>query len=142
MRLEMTIMGNPITKLRPRFTKVGRAYDSQKLEKQATRCLIMQEMAKNRQIRRLRDAISIEMTFHTPVPKSWSKKKAMAVLGMPDTRKPDIDNYAKFLLDVMNNLVYDDDSQVTTLWCEKKYSDKPRVEIILQEVADEDGSEG
>jgi len=135
-------MGNPITKLRPRFTKTGHTYDSQKLEKEATRCLILQQMAKNRQMKRFKGAISIEMTFHTPIPKSWSKKRSVAVLEKPDTRKPDLDNYAKFLLDVMNNLVYEDDSQVTTLWCEKKYSDKPRVEITLQEVVDEDGNKG
>jgi len=138
MNLKMQIIGNPITKLRPRFTKKGIAYDSQKLEKQATACLVMQQMAQNRQIKRYSGPIEVNMTFHTPIPKSWSQKRRMAVIGMPDTRRPDIDNFAKFILDVMNRLVYEDDSLITTLHCEKVYSDEPRTEIYIQEVHDED----
>jgi len=136
--LNMQITGNPITKLRPRFTRQGRTYDSQKLEKEAARCIIMQQMSKNRQIRRIKGAIMVNLTFHTPIPKSWSQKRRKAVLGRPDTRKPDIDNLAKFILDVMNKLVYEDDNQITTLHCEMIFSENPRTEIQVKEIEDED----
>jgi Holliday junction resolvase RusA-like endonuclease len=71
------------------------------------------------------------MIFHTAIPKSWSQKRLKSVLGKPDPRRPDLDNYIKLYLDVMNDLVYEDDKQVTEIYCKKVYSNKPRVEIKL-----------
>lgn len=48
------------------------------------------------------------ITFVLPMPKTWSKKKKVAMLGMPHQQKPDWDNLAKGLFDA----VYDEDSQV------------------------------
>lgn len=134
--MKLTIPGAPIAKERPRFTKEGRTYDRQKQEKKLTRCLIMKEMADKRILRRLHDEIAVRMVFHTPIPKSWSQKRQKSVLGKPDGRRPDLDNYAKFYCDVMNELVYQDDNMITELWCEKKYSDKPKVEILITEIKD------
>lgn len=40
------------------------------------------------------------------------------------TRRPDVDNYAKAVLDAMNNgIAWDDDSQVITLIAHKRYAD-------------------
>jgi Holliday junction resolvase RusA-like endonuclease len=132
--INITIQGKPIAKERPRFTKEGRTYDRQGQEKKLTRYLIMKEMADRGVLRRLQDEISVEMTFYTPIPNSWSQKRKNAVLGKPDGRRPDIDNYAKFYCDVMNELVYQDDNMITQLWCEKRYSDKPKVDIFINEI--------
>ena len=37
---------------------------------------------------------------------------------------PDIDNCAKFILDAMNHILYDDDRQVCKLICNKHYIDR------------------
>ena len=48
------------------------------------------------------------------------------------TRKPDTDNIAKICLDALNGVAYDDDSQVTVLLVLKKWSERERVEIVLE----------
>ena len=55
--------------------------------------------------------------FVLPMPKSWSKKKKLEMMGRPHQQKPDVDNMLKALLDA----VYKDDSSVweitvTKLW--------------------------
>ena len=49
------------------------------------------------------------------------------------TKKPDLDNIAKAILDSLNGIAYKDDSQIVSLLISKKYSDRPRVEIALKE---------
>lgn len=45
-------------------------------------------------------------------------------------RKADLDNFNKLLLDSMNGIVYEDDSQIAQLYLERYYDkEKPRIEI-------------
>lgn len=41
------------------------------------------------------------IVFNIPMPKSWSKKKKIAMLGKPHRQKPDLDNLLKALLDAV-----------------------------------------
>lgn len=62
------------------------------------------------------------------VPQSWSKKKREAALSgvvAPTTRNGDLDNIAKSILDALNECVYHDDCQVTTLIISKRYGSQP-----------------
>jgi len=56
-------------------------------------------------------------TFIIPMPKSWSKKKRLAMNGQPHKTKPDKDNLEKALLDALET---DDahiwDGRVTKVW--------------------------
>ncbi len=131
--IKLTIPGNPIAKQRPRFSKTGKTYDRQSREKKLVRCLMMKEIADQGYLKRLQEPISVHMTFHTPIPNSWSQKRKESVLGKCNPARPDLDNYVKFYCDVMNDLVYQDDNLITELWCEKKYSDKPKVVITIFE---------
>lgn len=71
------------------------------------------------------------------VPKSYSKKRVKAIregLEYPQ-KKPDADNIAKIILDSLNKIAYDDDSQVIELIVKKIWTeDTERVEFELQEV--------
>lgn len=49
------------------------------------------------------------------------------------TKKPDIDNIVKIILDAMNKFAFKDDTQVTKLEVEKRYSEIPRVYIKIEE---------
>ena len=49
------------------------------------------------------------------------------------TKKPDLDNIAKAVLDSLNGIAYKDDSQIVSMVVSKKYSNRPRVEITLKE---------
>ena len=57
--------------------------------------------------------LSISMTFFLPNTKTAKRK-------FPSVR-PDIDNYAKAILDAMNEICFKDDGQVVSLSLEKKY---------------------
>lgn len=61
------------------------------------------------------NAVAITLTFFLPRPKKSDAQP---------TRRPDIDNFAKAVLDAMNDgIAWDDDSQVITLIAHKRYAD-------------------
>lgn len=82
--------------------------------------------------------VALSLRFYLPIPASWSKKvREAAKLGkVKHTKKPDIDNFAKAVMDACNGILYFDDSQVVDLHVGKYYSDWPRVAVTLMEVID------
>ena len=50
------------------------------------------------------------------------------------TKKPDVDNVAKSILDSLNGMAYKDDSQVVECIVRKWYADEPKVKVKLMEV--------
>lgn len=50
------------------------------------------------------------------------------------TKKPDVDNLAKILFDVMSKVFFYDDSQICKLTVLKIYDEKPRTEILIEEL--------
>lgn len=65
--------------------------------------------------------VSVHLVFYGSRPKSLMTKKANPD-EMPDLRKPDVDNLAKAVMDVMKNCgVYNDDAQVWSLVVKKRY---------------------
>ena len=53
------------------------------------------------------------------------------------SKKPDIDNYLKALLDSMTGIVFKDDGQVVECKARKLYSLKPKIEFTIKEVLNE-----
>ena len=49
------------------------------------------------------------------------------------TKKPDLDNMAKTVLDALNGLAYIDDSQIYSLTLFKTYSEQPGTHLIIEE---------
>lgn len=80
--------------------------------------------------------LKVTIIAYYPIVKSTSKKKKQQMLDdlMFPTKKPDIDNIAKSILDALNKLAYRDDTQVVTLHMEKHYADEPRVEVEIEEI--------
>ena len=85
-------------------------------------------------------SIKAKIKVYYKIPKSYSKTKTLdCSLGiLRPTKKPDIDNVAKIILDSLNGVAYNDDSQiveleVTKLWTE----DIERVEFSLKEILEE-----
>jgi Holliday junction resolvase RusA-like endonuclease len=78
------------------------------------------------------DACRVEMAFERCIPKSWSKKKALEMRGLPITGRPDIDNLAKAILDALNGVTYEDDAQVSDLHVTRRWgeTDSVRVRIL------------
>ena len=80
--------------------------------------------------------LKVTIMAYYPIVKSTSKKKKQQMLEdlMFPTKKPDIDNIAKSILDALNKLAYRDDTQVVTLHMEKHYAEDPRVEVEIEEI--------
>ena len=80
--------------------------------------------------------LAVSITAFYEVPKSYSKKKKQEMLDgqLYPTKKPDIDNIAKCVLDALNKLAYRDDTQVVRLHMEKHYAEIPRVKVEIREI--------
>ena len=68
-------------------------------------------------------------------PKSTSKKKRLELIEevINYTKKPDIDNIAKIILDGLNGVVFKDDSQICRLEIYKRYGYENKIIVKLEE---------
>ena len=134
-RVEFTIYGKVIGKGRPHFVrKTGvaitptttRSYESV-----------------------LRDAARHELGDQTPwtgmiaalvsaqykIPKSWTKtKKELAERQLIHPTKPDVDNVGKIVLDALNRVVYEDDTQVVLCVITKEWGDRDSLNVVIGEL--------
>lgn len=71
-------------------------------------------------------------------PKSTSKKDRQMMLDgkIRPTKKPDIDNIAKVVLDALNGIAYKDDTQIIRLVVYKTYFETAHVGVSIVEVGD------
>jgi len=129
--MTLVILGPPIAKKRPRFSKFG-TYDVQVADTNRVVYEILNQMRKIGVLSPTTDIIEVEMIFHMPIPRSWSQKKRKANHGLWHRKRPDLDNLVKFYLDVMNNVAYKDDALIARIIAEKKYSTQPRTEITIK----------
>ena len=81
--------------------------------------------------------LKVMIVAYMPIPKSTSKKQHEAMLSgrIRPTKTPDADNIAKSICDALNGVAYKDDKQIIRLTVEKWYSDFPRAEVTIDEVA-------
>jgi Holliday junction resolvase RusA-like endonuclease len=126
--MKITIPEKPIPKARPRFTKRGFAYSSQKKEETAIKLLI-KSMYKEEP---MECALEIEVIFYMPIPKGTSNRKKLVLAGQYHTKRPDLDNLEKFIVDSMNGIVFKDDSQIALSSTMKIYGLEPRTEITVK----------
>lgn len=135
--IKITIPIEPVEQARPRATRKGagiQIYDPPKVSKY--------KRAIAKQARLLYDGepldgpLKVHLKFYRHIQKSISKKEhALRMSGAHrPTVKPDTDNYIKSTLDGLNGLLWADDNQIVDLVASKFYSDKPRVEIEVEEI--------
>ncbi len=74
----------------------------------------------------------VTITALFEIPKSTSKvnKEQMLANNISPTKKPDIDNIVKIVLDALNKFAFKDDTQITKLEVEKMYSSSEEKLII------------
>lgn len=136
MILDVVIPGEPKAKARPRFSRSsGRAYTPAATEQ-------AEQSFQSRSWVALREAgwtephkgpISVEVVCVLAVPASWAKaKKAQALSGeLSPTGRPDVDNYAKLVMDALNGIAWVDDAQVVQLSVGKRYGEQPETRLHL-----------
>ena len=80
----------------------------------------------------------IAMAFTMPIPQSYSNKKKKELEGQPHTKKPDLDNLVKAVLDALNDgVAYTDDSKIWRIVARKEYGEEPSVWIGIHEADEE-----
>jgi Holliday junction resolvase RusA-like endonuclease len=129
-----TVPGEPRGKGRPRFTKQGHTYTDS--ETKAYEQKIIAYYRKTFGSFRWPDNsfVAVKVVAYYPIPKSATKAAVAAMQAgkIFPSRKPDIDNVLKVVLDALNGVAYKDDSRVVHIEAEKKYSFDPRLEIHLK----------
>ena len=134
LEIVFEVPGEPRGKGRPRFTKTGHPYTDS--ETRAYENKIVAYYHKQLGAFRWPDSafISLQVTAYYPIPKSATKAATAAMRegAMLPSRKPDIDNVMKIVLDALNGVAYKDDSRVVRVEARKIYSDMPRLEIHMR----------
>lgn len=122
-------------KQRPRFnSKTRRTYtpqDTVSYENWVRLCYKQQSNKK------LEGSIQATIIAYFAVPKSYSKTKRLDCVlnNLRPTKKPDIDNCIKVILDSLNGIAYKDDSQIVEVIAVKKWTEGiERLEFSLEEI--------
>ena len=88
-------------------------------------CLIEQYfLLKYPRFKQIEQRVKVSIIAYFDIPKSNE---------ISPTKKPDIDNIAKIVLDAMNKFAFKDDTQITKLEVEKKYGNEEKIVIKIEE---------
>ena len=132
--MKIIIPGKPIAKARPRFARRGKfvkAYSEQETE-ESKFYMLAREQIKNK----IYGPIEISIWLYFKRPKSHygaGKNSHVLKTTAPPEHifKPDVDNCVKFILDCLNGLAWEDDSQIITLGASKSYWDSDQTVIFI-----------
>lgn len=139
-QIKFTVPLEPIGKGRPRFSSVaGRpiAFTPAKTRHAENVFRVFARRAMNGQYPFDRKIpLKVDVTAFFTVPKSYSlsrRKRCLEGIETP-TKKPDIDNIAKFILDGMNETIFWDDSQVIELNIKKLYGTEAKIVVLCEAI--------
>ena len=137
--ITVTVPGPPIAKKRPRFARKGRfvqTYNCQETEEGRWLTLFISELRKSLKedfpIIGKGAPVFLSCDFIMPMPTSMPKRKQRAIAAGEKewhTKKPDSDNCLKFVKDCLNNVMWNDDSQVVRTFAQKFYGPAPKTII-------------
>jgi len=117
--------GDPTPLARARIGR-GRCWDSQKKTKLVHGITLS---AQHGQRPMYSGPLLMTMTFYCPIPPSRERKIKP---GYPHAVKPDLDNFIKYICDVAQDILFENDSRVAQITCKKVYSRKPRTEFTIK----------
>lgn len=131
--IHCTILGQPVPKARPRFSsRSGTAYTPKKTKDYEKKIVkVIQPVVKDK----ISGAVHVNLNVIFNRPKYMQAKKYQEGLIL-HTKRPDLDNVIKAVLDALNS-VLDDDAQVAKITATKYYAEKqgyPRTEITISKL--------
>lgn len=133
---EFEIPGEIVGKARPRMnTYTGKAYTPTKTKNYEYQVKQWFKFT-HPGFETILSSVRLTILAYFEIPKSTSKKKREQMLRneIRPTKKPDIDNITKIILDALNKFVYKDDTQVVSLIVDKYYAETPKVVVKIEEV--------
>ena len=125
--MKIIINGKPKGKGRPRF------YRGHAVTPKPTR--EYEQLIKSMWVNSMLDGeIKVKIDIFYPLDSKANKaqKELMLANTVRPKKKPDVDNVIKIVLDALNGVAYNDDAQVIEVIANKYYSDKPRLEIEVE----------
>ena len=139
------VLGEPVAQGRPRFSRQGgfvKAYDPTRSReyKQFVRLVAAKDAPESP----VTGAVLLSLKIYRAIPKSMPKKKREAALAgrLRPTTKPDVSNILKGVEDALKGVWYADDSQIVGYGeLGKWYAERPRIEVTMQEMEDEQHGE-
>ncbi len=139
--IRFTISGEPFGKKRPRAVSFGghpRIHNDPENERYELKVMnaYQNEYGKDKPMLFSKEAyISATIVAIYTIPKAMSKKKRQQAIDgyIRPTKRPDLDNIAKSILDGLNTIAYHDDSQVVDLLIVKRYGEEAKVMVELVE---------
>lgn len=135
MIYEFEVPGKVIGKGRPRLnTYSGIVYTPTKTKDYET--LVEQYfLLKYPKFKIFEGRVKVSIIAYFAIPKVTKKSDINEMLdnNISPTKKPDIDNIVKVVLDSMNKFAFKDDNQITKLEVEKKYSIEDKIYIKIEE---------
>ncbi|EIS9525898.1 TPA: RusA family crossover junction endodeoxyribonuclease [Clostridioides difficile] len=135
MKVFLVIDGEPVGKERPRMNSITkRTYTPNKTKNYED---LIKWLYQSKVRHYFTGYIKMTLRCYYSIAKSNSKKvkeqKRNNVLR--PSKKPDIDNVVKIIADSLNEIAYKDDTQIVEVVASKYYSDKPRVEVELEDIS-------
>lgn len=128
-RIAFEVPGKPCGKGRPRFGN-GRTFTpgaTISAENWIKTCAV------EAGVPLMEGALEVEVIAVRAIPKSWSKKRRAAALrGAYDTRRPDGDNIAKLVGDALNGIAWADDAQISDWIVRKRLAADAREKTVIK----------
>lgn len=137
---ELVVLGDPKAQGRPRAAKRGKfiqVYDDPQSRKaKASLLAIIQSKAPKQP---LDCPLRVDLLFYLPRPKAHygtgrNADKLKSSSPTLHTKKPDIDNLRKLVMDAMTGVFWRDDSIVCKGTTIKRYSERPRTVIKIKKL--------
>jgi len=135
MEYEFEVQGKITGKGRPRVNSyTGMVYTPTKTKDYE--CLVQQYfLLKYPRFKMLENRVEVRIVAYFSIPKATKEieKNKMLQNQISPTKKPDIDNIVKIILDAMNKFAFKDDTQITKLSVEKQYGNEEKVIVQIKE---------
>ena len=135
MIYEFEVPGKIIGKGRPRLNSYTGVVYTPKRTKDYESLVEQYFLLKYPRFKVLEGRIKVSIIAYFSIPKTTKKADINEMLekNISPTKKPDIDNIVKSILDSMNKFAFKDDNQITKLEVEKKYSIEDKVYVKIEE---------
>jgi len=137
MKIELVVPGEPQGKLRAKAVRIGPHVSTYTPDKTVKFETYIRELfaVKYPDFVPMEGALILKFIAWISIPKSTSKKKKILMQKgvLRPTKKPDIDNIEKLILDALQSLAFKTDSQVVAVLSFKYCSERPRLEIKIEE---------
>lgn len=135
MIYEFEVPGKIIGKGRPRLNSYTGVVYTPTRTKDYESLVEQYFLLKYPRFKALEGRIKVNIIAYFSIPKTTKKSDINGMLenNISPTKKPDIDNIVKSILDSMNKFAFKDDNQITKLEVEKKYSIEDKVYVKIEE---------